>query len=556
MGEGLFRFVFNTLQPRMARAGTRFYLPTVLTNLTDSGGGKVLPLHADRWEIGGIGGESGNTINNMFASAFNAEFDRQVRRQPELYDPRVQIGQYKGIPTPDRKPATLNVAEVTVDGLQNARLRPEPAVRRQGSGYTSRLTIAFGTFPELPAAITVTGGFRLDQWLSIADAKTGEVTTNHHKAPFDWPTFNVAGNGTFVLLVTDLWADVDWTVTVDDEGRPAIGVQALHTRGGEAERPTLKLDDVRFEKGNPYVNPETWKRAATLALNSDDGQRELVARIQDTLNEPEHRRSLAAELTKNLRSTLDRSIGAASASTSVDDDLFQRFRRAVNNPKSDYYLPVGVFSVTSPPLDPYRPEPFTFPVTVLDTPTDITLQGNELVGAANALAPADELVFDPGVEAVVRLSTLPDGTEVEVPDAGGHKRTRILKAPLKLTGTVVVKIKGQDPFDGPYSVSVTKSEVHVVLATSGGEHDALDTLTIRCTGLDVRAEPADITVTAEVGDSFEQIINKELNKPENKRKVVDGINRELRKEEILGELSAAITTNTRALLTARLDGPA
>ncbi|QQQ73404.1 hypothetical protein IOD16_19030 [Saccharothrix sp. 6-C] len=555
MSEGLFRFVFNTLQPRMAEPGTRFYLPTVLSGLTGSDGGTVLPLHADQWRLGALDGDATRTtLNDMFTDAFQSTFDWMVDTEPEDFDPTIDDSdRYTTIPTPGREAPNLNASGTTVEGLQNARLEPDLDVDRDGTGYTSRITIAFGTFADQPQAVTVSGGFQLDQWLSIADADTGQVTADARRAPFAWPTFDLVSTGSFTLSVTDLWADVDWSVTID-QGQPVITVDQLTVRGAEQDsRPTLTLTDVAFDQTD-YINKDVWKKAAEKAFGSDDGQRELVRCLQDTLNEPDNRDNLARGLTDNLRSVLDRSIGTADDSTSVDDNLFQRFRQAVNNPDSDYYLPAGVFAVTSPALDPYQPDTISFQVTLLDTQTSIDLTDNLLVGAANALAPAGRLAFDPGVRATVELSTLADGTTVKVTEPDGHKETKTLSAPLTLSGTVSVAIGDDDPFSGPYTVTIADATVDVTLPTSGGADNALDTLTITCTALTVEADLDDITITAEVGDSFQDIINKELNKPDNKQQVLNRINQELTTPSTLADLGATITTNVRAMLTARLDG--
>ncbi|GAA1304169.1 hypothetical protein [Saccharothrix xinjiangensis] len=553
MGEGLFRFVFNTLQPRMAQAGTRFYLPTVLTDLTDDGGDRVLPPHADRWQLGTLTGDTGTSVTGLLVSGFNATFGREIKKGQ--IDPPVTLGQFKGIPTPGQEEPTLDVSDATVDGLQNARLEPELTVTREGAGYRSRVTIAFGTFPDLPQAVTLTGTYRLAQSISIEDTKTKQVTTEHHTAPFDWPTFVAAGSGTFQVSVTDLWADVDWTLTLDGEGQPAVGIDALTVRGAaEDGHPTLTLDQLTPEPNNPYADPSIWKNAATEAFTSAQGQAELVARIQDTLNQPDNRDDLARGLTTNLRSVLDRTVGTASGSASVDDNLFDRFRAAVNDPGSDYYLPAAVFGITSPTLDPYSPDEIDFQVDVLGTPTSVTLTDNRMVGAANALTPAGNLAFDPGVTATALLSTLPDGTEVEVRDPEGRQEDRTLTAPLTLTGTATVTISDQDPFDGPYTVTVSHASVDITLPTSGGSHNALDTLTITCTALAVSADTDDITVDADIGDGFKQVINDQLNQPENKREVLDRVNEEIGDRDFLTRLGATITTNVRAMLTERLDG--
>ncbi|NUT49365.1 MAG: hypothetical protein HOV94_18955 [Saccharothrix sp.] len=556
MGEGLFRFVFNTVQPRMAEAGSAFYLPTVLGDLTGPDGGKLLPLHADEWKIGALGGESGDAISTNLVTQFQLAFDLMVDNQPDDFDPPITDDDaFTPIATPGRTSPSLNTSNVSVDGLGNARLEPDLVVDREGDGYRAGIVIAFGTFADLPQKVTISGDFQLDQWISIADGDgtSGHVTTEHHAAPFDWPTFDLVGSGSFTLSATDLWVDVDWTVTVD-QGQPVVTVEQLTVRGpGQGTLPTLALDRIRFDD-KPYIPADVWKEAATEAFDSDDGRRELVARLQDTLNLPENRGSLAQGLTDNLRSVLDRSIGTADDSTSVDDNVFQRFRQAVNNPDSDYYLPAGVFAVTSPTLDPYRPDTISFPVELLHTSTTVELTDNQLTGAANALAPADQLAFDPGVRATVNLSTLSDGTQVKVTESDGRHDTRTLTAPLMLTGTVTVTIGDEPPFAGPYTVTITKASVDVTLPTSGGAANALDTLTITCTALSLDVDLADMTIEAQVGDSFQAIINEELNKRENKQQVLDRINEELTTPSTLSELGATITDNVRAMLTARLDG--
>jgi len=551
----LFRFVFNTLQPRMAKEGTRFYLPTVLTDLTDSSGGKVLPLHADQWRVGTVGGESGQAISTNLATDFQLAFDTMVDTRPGDFHPPVDDDSFTPIATPGDALPSLNASGVTVTGLENARLEADLVVNRDGNGYTARIAIAFGSFTDLPRAVTVSGDFQLDQSISIADGDgtSQHVTTEQHQAPFDWPTFDLVGTGRFTLSVTDLWADVDWAITVD-QGQPVITVSQLTVRGArQGSLPTLTLGDIDFDNA-PYITGEVWDAAAREAFDSDDGKRELVARLQDSLDQPDNRDSLGRGLTEHLRSVLDGSIGTADDSTSVDDNLFQRFRQAVNNPDSDYYLPAGVFAVASPALDPYQPGTISFQVTVLDTPTTIDLTGNRLVGAANALAPADQVAFDPGVRATVELSTLANGTSVKVTGSGGHRETKTLSAPLTLSGTVSVTIADDDPFSGPYTVTIAGATVDVTLPTSGGADNALDTLTITCTALTLEADLDDITITAQVGDSFQDIINNELNKPANKQQVLERINHEFTTPKTLADLGVTITDNVRGMLTARLDG--
>ncbi|MBY8858548.1 hypothetical protein K7711_18865 [Nocardia sp. CA2R105] len=556
MGESLFRFVFNTLQPRMAVAGTKFYLPTVLSGLTDDHGHKVLPLRSDSWPIGPLQDQGAIAVAGVFGDSFKAYWSFLIARHPDEFDPRVEADQFDVIETPGNDKPTLNLSNVTVDGLQNARLEPDLVVARAGSGYTSTVTIAFGTFPELPQELTITGDYTLTQSLSMADEGTRTVTAQQEKkAPFAWPTFDYSCAGTFSLFVTTLWAEVDWTLEVDGQGRPIIAISRIRLRGKQVgDDPALTLGPVTVDKYDPGLQPDVLEPAVTQAFGDPNARTELLARIGETLNEQNNRDSLAREPTKNLSSVLDRSIGPAAGGNTVDDSIFARFGSAVNNSASDYYLPAVIFGVTSPKLDPYQLSSIPFQVEVWDTPVDVALNDCALAGIADAIAPADDLVFDPGVTARVWFSTLPDKSTVRYRDAGGHEQTGTLTAPLRLTGTAVVTIEGQDPIQGPFTVTVASATADTVLPTSGGAHNALDTLTITCTSLSIDADPGNIDINVDIGDSFKDLINQELNTTENRKKIVDEINKRLGESGTLTDLGNTISENVRGTITSRLDG--
>ncbi|MFF3570883.1 hypothetical protein [Nocardia jiangxiensis] len=557
MGEGLFRFVFNTLQPRMAQPDTRFYLPTVLTGLTDEDGDKVLPLHSDSWPIGPLEDDSAVTVTTIFHDEFYLYLKNVlIRKHPEEFDPRITSDQFDVIATPGNDKPQLNLSKAKVEGLENARLESDLTVQRAGNGYTSTVTIAFGKFPDLPQALTVSGEYVLDQSLSMADSGKKTVTAQQEKkAPFDWPTFDLSCSGSFQSFVTTLWAEVDWTLSVDGQGQPRIEIDEIRLRGQHTgDEPTLTLDTVSVDKSDPGLLPKELEKAAKTAFDSKAGREGLIARIKETLDEQHNRDSLARELTTNLSSVLDRSIGPAAGGKSVDDSIFARLGSAVNNSASDYYLPAVIFGVTSPKLDPYQLSSIPFQVEVWDTPVDVALNDCALAGIADAIAPADDLVFDPGVTARVWFSTLPDQSTVRYRDADGREQTGTLHAPLKLTGNAVVTIEGQDPIQGPFTVTVASATADTVLPTSGGAHNALDTLTITCTSLSIDADPGNIDINVDIGDSFKDLVNEQLNTTENRKRIVDEINKKLGESGTLTDLGNTISENVRSTITSRLDG--
>jgi hypothetical protein len=556
MGTSLFRFVFNTLQIRLNDSSKPLWLPKLLRNAKGSNPqGKLLPLYEKNWSVGEITGEAGGMVTTPFVQGAKAAFDKAVRETPEKFSPPVALKTYYVIETPGHANAVVDLPRLEVAGLDNVFVEPEPEVTARGDGYLAKVVLTFGTArgPELPKTVRLSGQYRLSQSVSIAKVGESTVTTvKLDKAPFDWPTQVITGKGKFALDVTKVRAIADVLFTVDAKGT-RVSVDKVTFEGTQGapvitiDEKALTIDDVNTEMGRGLA----WKTMAETALESPDGQAALVRGLNQALNREENRTRLADALTDSLRSQLDNAIGPATGDAkSVDDDIFGRLKRAVNDERSRYYLPVALLGVTSPVLDPYQAalDPIDLDIPDVGKGT-LELHDTVVDGIANALAPADRIAFDPGVRVKATLSALPDGTEVTVDGGGKHKVVN----PILVHGRPVLTIDGDKLEDPKYwfKVTVRGATADLTLGTSGGANNRLDTMVVTLESAVFAA--SDVEVTVFFDSQFDELINQELAKRKDdiRKRVVDAVNKGIAQDR--PRVGQSITTRLRELIASKLD---
>jgi hypothetical protein len=554
MGTDLFRFVFNTLQQRMNDPNNaRLWLPKVLQGISNSAGtGTLLPLHEKNWPLGKVTGGGGDSVTVQFINFFSVQF-RRWSNQEGQFSPPVVAKDFSVVATPGDKDAVLTLPEVDVFGLENATVEPGLEVTEHGNGYRCTITITFGKYQNtsLPKAIRLSGRFELRQSLSIADAgKTEPTQVEETTSPFTWPTFTLVGTGTFALDIEKIHATVDAEIDVDQDVRVTV---TKITVAGTDGAPQIDIDEdaltIDQMAGGGAVSG-SWKTIALEALEDGAGQAELIRGLNDALNRTQNLGQLGDTLTKNLRSQLDRTLGpGGGAAKSVDDNLFDRLRHAVNDEHSDYYLPAALLGITAPTLDPYDAGSLDpFDIDIMDSKGQALLSDTVINGIANALAKPDDIAFVPGITVKTTLSALPDGTKVTV-----NGSTHELTNPITLHATLAVKLNNDLLQDPGYwiKVAVTGATADFTLGTSGGAAHRVDTMAIALESATFAA--ADISIEINFDSDFDKLINEALAKRKDdlRGKIVKVINDRINGDR--DNIGKSITTRARDLIEAKLD---
>ncbi len=559
MGTKIFEFMFNTIRKRANDPNNAtFWLPNAL-NRADNGTGKLLPLHGAEWSLGTITGTAGITFQNAVKGQWWFKVGREHRNDPEMAN-------HQPIPCPNQPWPRLTMREVTVLGLDNVWVLDNLITTQPGSGYHTVMTLQFGYYNGqngLPALspLCVKGTYELDQCVCSAPA-AGPTTSCDNWVAAD----NIQGIGTFQSTLTDVYVDATLDVQVAGSGPArtlAVTVDKLTLRGGQNPLPDLTVDELTVETTWTWMSENIWLPQARAALESEDGRQALIQNINDQLNAPANRQSLAAMLTSQLQRILDDTLGTVPAgalpgaaqpvANPADQYLFDRIRLALNNPASDYYLPKVVYGSTDPQLEPDQIDQIALgDQTIGGMPfQNLQFQQVTVTGLSNIAAPVDQLVLnESGLNGTLALSTLVPPPQVSVVRGGVTMMEQVPSPPLTLTGQFSMQPQG-DPttLGGSFTVTVSQSTVLTAVQVSGQDLAELD---IQFQQLQLTAASADITVAVQIDSVFQNIVNEVLNQDEIKQAAVQGVNDKAAQD--LAAISRTATAGARRLIAARLDG--
>ncbi|HEY3364152.1 MAG TPA: hypothetical protein VGK74_03735 [Symbiobacteriaceae bacterium] len=564
MGTKIFSFIFSTLRKRVNDPQNKqYWLPKVVAGIDKpGGGGKLLPLQGDSWNLGSITGTAGQTFRDtIMGQWWNSLVD-------------VDTDGHQPIACPSQPWPRLDMPQVTAHGLDNVWLMDNPLMGQPGSGYTTTMTLRFGYYDGqngLPTLnqILVEGKYSLLQCLCTAsDQDQAPTACDNFIAPA-----SIHGVGAFKIQLTDVYVDANLDIRVVGEG-PArqidIRVLDLTMRGGKpGQMPDLTVEDLTVETSWAWMSENVWLPQAQAALESEDGRQGLIANLNQALNEPDHRQKLADVLTQQFSKILDDNFGTVPAGAlpsggpqdpnPADQYLFDRVRLAVNNPASQFYLPAVVAGNSDPGLEPFHIDSVGLGDQAFGTLRFLNMQLQQVVlaGSSNIAAPPDQLsIAESVLDATLLVSTLAPPPQVSVLRGGVQTVWQVPAAPLLITGQFTVVLPGAPkdpsgapkPLGGAFTLQVKTSQVLTTLAATG---DDLDALNLTFHKLVLAIAPSDITVDVNIASVFRDVVNKLMNQDVIKQKVLDGLNAKLAGN--LDSISRTATSGARKAIAAKLD---
>lgn len=564
----LFMFIYRTLRKRANDPGNqRYWLPARLAALDNPRGpGKLLPLEARDWVLGPITGEGGTVIQRGFVGQWWEWRTSRFGSQPG--DP--DLRDYEPIACPSEPWPRLGMPAVTVFGLDNVWVLPDPAVTSLATGYRAVITLQLGYYDGrggLPALspLRVQGQYALEQCAcAVEQRQEGAPPPSACNDRIE--SQEIPGVGNVTATLTQVFVDVNAEIRLVGTGTARdtqVIVHDLTVRGPRPETlPVLTVDHLTAESIAPWMAENVWIPAARQALESPDGRRGLVGNLNASLNEPDNRAQIARMLTRQLHRAFDETLGAAGAGAlpsdvgqqapnPVDQYIFDRVRLALNDPGSDYYLPKLIYAATDPQLEPY-------PIERIDLGDqefrgirleDLQFHDGRFIGGSNIKAPVEQLVFDQSViDGTVVLGALVPPPRVTVERHGTRVTLQVPRPPLKLDGRFSMRFAGSaDRLGGGLAVTIQRARVLGEVRFLG---DDLESLRIDIERLHVEADLSDIEISVRIQSAFVEIINLILNRDYIKTQLLRGINREASKK--LDALSDAATSYIKKTLLAKL----
>jgi len=577
MSSGLFGFIFNTLWKRLNNPrNTKLWVPKMLQGVdNESGPGKLLPLKESKFNIGDITGEAGALFrDNMIGQwwvGLAAEYG-ELKGTRLIPNAKVVAEQrfHQPIPCPEQPWPQLTLSDLTVYGLDNTWVLPDPLVTQPGTGYRAIITIQFGRYPDL-RQVEIEGDYLLQQ--CACSALATEADEPKPTTCDKWfPTEHIDGEGTFKTTLTNVFADVEIEVLIagtDPARRLQLSVNHITIRGPQpGSVPPSTVTDLTVKTTWAYMANKVWIPHARKALESEDGRRGLIKNLNTSLNKQSTREQFARLFEEKLNQAFDDAFATVPAGglpsatgqggiNPFDQYVFDRMRVAFNNPDSDFYLPKMICGFTSPQLEPYQIERISLGNQNYE---GIEFQDAQFLqclvtGFSNNQAPVDQMSMAPiAIDARLSVSTLAPPPQVTV--SGGETR-QVPDAPLTMAGRFSMSAQDLDgPIDGGFTVKFRRSNLVTTVDLSGDELDdsgrGLRSLKINFQKLQLEAPLSEASIELHVDSEFGDIINQVLNKDEIKSKAVQSINNQA--VQSLGEISRTATENVSKTLASRLDG--
>ncbi|GHF52917.1 hypothetical protein GCM10010218_37970 [Streptomyces mashuensis] len=560
MGDALFRFVYRTMHKRVNDETGKYWLPKVLKEARHDGGAPLLPVTAPKWDLGTLGGEPGRTMAETIADSWWAVLTVALGK-----DRLKEVEGLTSSPLKGKEFPTLAFSKVRVTGLENARLGEVRDLKSGRDGYTCVLPITFGAYkkPGIPAGITITGRYTLDQQVCAADVPqnrqepkpyppTGRKL-NNPPLNFSWPVMTVQGQGEFTLEVTGVSFDVHISATVAGSGKDRVPAVAI-TRIGVPAAPRFVLDEKKLtiEAGKHIRGRtvESWKKSVKMLFQSDEAQKELSRRLLDSLNTSKNLEFISKALTGHVLSSLNgvlgtsppapRDSGGDGEATAVDLYLFDRGRAALNDSASGFHPPSVILSVRDPVLQPWALGTADLGRHRIDDDLSvrIELRKTTINGLANLLVPVDG----------TRL--IPRGTEFRIDFGRITGRPRIPEPPLSFAADVHIAYNDDDfppKRDAELVITADRPSVTAGLTFSGQDSDGLRIDLARARlGLD----PDGLTVKLIGTGDIIRTVNGILQKPAVKKLLIGIVGKQA--DDRRDGISRTLTKYARAAIGDRL----
>jgi hypothetical protein len=544
-----FNFIFNSFQerinlPAIQGKPNKYYLPDVLGGIDspDTPGKKLLPLVSSSWSIGAITGASGNTISGPIATWYSTYL---------VATEHLPTASTVGLVDPSRKDPVLDLSNVCVNSLNNIFVMPAPVVQDNTDSYIATITLCFNKVQALPN-LNITGDFLMAQAVCLSDNKKPPACNGHF--------MNVEGTGKFALDFNseDTFLDAKISISVSGQGSARkldLRILNLNFRGKSNPLPKFSVKVLSITNA-PKGIEKTWVTLANQAFDSPDAKANLIANLNQTLNEQKNRDSISGTLLGQLNNGLDNIFGPVP-STGLPDDTRQqvgnaadlyilaRVKASLNNPTSNYYLPMLLMKNSSPQLEPY-------PVSSIDL-GDQNIKGlpwgpntfSSIVirGLSNNIAlPENVLLKDPDLT----ITTIQG--RLTAPPAG------IPSPPLVIAGNFSLTPKGMRAITGNFNVNVAESNLKIVCTASG---DRVEMLAVRFSQLQLLVDTTQINIQLNFpGDSgpLASLANQVVQTSSVKSGIVSKINDTLSSSATLQSFSNQITQGLKDMIIAQMGG--
>jgi len=533
--SSLFNFIFNTMQTRVNDVSNqRFWLPGVLEGMDSSGGsGKLLPLTVSEWKVGPISGEAGKTITDSFCLNYKSYLEKVKK---------LSFANQDVIPAPDTPCPVMAFEQVTINGLQNLRVQPNPPTVSDAGGYHATVTLMTNYYdgtdgkPDIPL-FGLSGQYLLSQSLCTASNDNPSVCNGVNRDDID-------GRGAFDIVINGAYIQASLTISIEGKAigrKPVITMTGLQFMGAyEGGAPGFDINSLSIVASVSEYLKNVWVAMSERALTSPEGQTGIFQQINHSLNEPNNLKSISDTITPQLVRALDKLIGETPDGKLPDDSgqqlvnpcdlyMFDRLRFGLDDPAGQWYLPNTVRSIRNPVLEPLHIDGLQLPDQQVDGMSyrQIKLLSVNVTGLSNMQALSKEMIFDVNgaLDATVHIGALTGNGQFSLlPD-------------------------GMDaPLTGGFDLTIQQSVLHFRSDLSGEDASSL---TLRLHSAVINADPAVIKLQLHIDSVFRDFINSVLNARGTLLDIMDKLNDVLAGH--LDSISQEISKATSKGMLSRLD---
>lgn len=478
MSTNVLSFILDTLQPKVNDpTNEKLWAPNILKNLKDGNGAPVLPLQFDGPTSVQITGDDGNYIAEQFAEDYPI-----ANNESENY-----------IPCPDSPYPTLELHQVTINGLENVYVISTSTITQGTAGYDCTMTVQFGYYPQL-GVLAVLPHYKMSQAIcSTTDGKTCDGNAE--------PT--VTGTGTVEADISNCFVDCDISVLVNGDGagrQLQATMSSITLRGPDpGSSPTVQFKNLVVDSSKLGSG---FNKLILRALNSTDGKQGIMNAVSAALSTPENLDTMSQVLSTYITQFFDTVFSPLpggglpadgskqQANTAFDLYLFDRARVAVNNSGSQWYLPLLLASSGNPVLEPYTASEIDIPDQTIKglKYTGITLTGVSITSLSNAQAvQGSTILASPTITCALQLGTLPEGPSKTISRDGDDVTCNIPPAPpMSINANFSFTQKGFQDVPVQGTVTITAGQVPFALSVvpSGANASELE-LTVTAMSVDL-----------------------------------------------------------------------
>ena len=552
--SNLVSFILNTLQgPVNDPENTTLWLPKLLYTLKNDDGHKVLPVKAEKENLGAIENSNGIFLSEQIANTWIIYL--------QTHDPGITSS--AAIPDPSNPYPSLSLTNMNIDGLQNV-YALVGAATAHSDGYKVTVPLNFNHYGKTVGGVPMTP-LRLVSGYSFT---ASVCTTTDGKTCNGEISDTLTGEGSLTAEIADAQLQAELLVTVNGTGTGrtlGLALDTLTLTGIDDKGPTFDITEItitNFKYGSGFSS------FIKQAMTSGQGQAAVFGSVNNALNTPDNIDAVSKALLSRAGDILDRIFGPPPAgglpsrdsgqepSNPVDLLLFDRMRGALGTPASNWYLPWQVASLDDPVVDPYGKDRIEIGTKVFKglTYKDITLTDLVIAGTSNVEAPVDTVFLaSPKITATLDFGLLKAGGERTVKRDGHDARVPVPAAPpLSVTFGFAMTQEGISPVDikGTVAVTVTGMTATLSITPSGDKASEL-VLDVGGFAVDLSAATVTPTVTLDPPNPFLQgVVEQFFQSDTVKTDIADAITTQLTDQE--SEISKSVSASARAAIHAQL----